>query len=56
MKKVKNLCNYLNKKAKKTYFEKVTETESWLVKSFGVQSNLSFDQKASFIIMTYQLN
>ena len=24
-KKAKNLCNFLNKKAKKTYFEKATE-------------------------------
>ena len=27
-KKAKNLCNSFNKKAKKTYFEKATETES----------------------------
>ena len=54
-KKAKNLCNSFNKKAKKTYFEKATETESWLGKCFGVQSNLSFHQKALFVIMTQQL-
>ena len=55
-KKAENLCNTLNKKAKNTYFGKATEKpESWVVKSFGVQSNLFFHQKASFIIMAYQL-
>ena len=50
--KVKNLCNSLNRKAKKTYFEKVTENGIMGSKNFGVQSNLFFHQKASFIIMT----
>ena len=51
-KKAKNLCNSLNEKAKQTYFEKATKNGIMVVKSFGVQSNLSFHQKVSFIIMT----
>ena len=52
-KKAKNLYNSLNKKAKKLILKRLQKTESWVVKSFGVPSNLSFHQKASFIIMTF---
>ena len=50
-KKAKNLQRKLFKQKSEKCFEKATETESWVVKSFGVQSNLSFHQKASLIIM-----
>ena len=50
-KKAKNLQRKLFKQKSEKGFEKATETESWVVKSFGVQSNLSFHQKASLIIM-----
>ena len=50
-KKAKKLRNSVNKK-RKTYFEKATENGIMgSIKSFGVQSNLSFHQKASFIMM-----
>ena len=42
------------KKAKNTYFEKATENGK-VTKKFGVQSNLSFHQKDSFMTITYQL-
>ena len=51
--KAKKLCNSLNKKVKKKMLRKM---ESWVVKRFGVQANFSFNQKASFIMITYQLN
>ena len=56
-KKLKNLRNSLNKKAKKTYLEKATKNGIMGSKMLGVQSNLSFHQKASFIILaTTEIN
>ena len=51
-KKLKNLRNSLNKKAKKSYLEKAAENGIMGSKMLGVQSNLSFHQKTSFIILT----
>ena len=36
--------------------KRLRKKESWVVKRFGVQANLSFHQKASFIMITFQLN
>ena len=48
-KKGKKLRNSLTKERRRLILKRLQKTESWIVKSFRVQSNLSFHQKASFI-------
>ena len=51
-KKAKNICNSLNRKAKKTYFEKATENGIMGSKKFWSTVKPFLSSKASFIIMT----
>ena len=53
-KNAKNICNSLNKKAKKNYFKKPTADGVMSNKKFWNTVNLFLHQKGSFTIITFQ--